>query len=205
MTRMRVLEVAMHEFTKNSFNDVQARDIAKKAGVAHGIVFHYFNNKRTLFIESVQVMAERLFDVPDTTENLAPYYRIRKNLSALFTRMAENEDLFLAYVRNSSALENDPDVMQTLTKYEYQIMSWLFDEDQNFTLENSIPMRFLHIVHSSVDRLVAEWIAQKYPHSIEDLVEAALEIVIGGMKAAQHFEPSPILEKTIEIISVKPS
>jgi len=114
LTHERVLNVAMLEFANRTFEEVQVGEIAEKAEVAHGMVFHYFNNKRGLYLESVKAISQLLFDIPEPDPALKSNYRIRANQTSLFMRMINNEELFLGYVRNSMALESDPDAGKIL-------------------------------------------------------------------------------------------
>ncbi|WP_247563440.1 helix-turn-helix domain-containing protein [Bradyrhizobium sp. 188] len=40
--RDRILEVATRLFTQRPFDEISAEDIAREAGLAHGLTFHYF-------------------------------------------------------------------------------------------------------------------------------------------------------------------
>ena len=58
--RERILSAATKLFTKKPFNEISATDIAKDAGVAHGLTFHYFGSKERLYEEVSQTAANNL-------------------------------------------------------------------------------------------------------------------------------------------------
>lgn len=58
--RERILEVATRLFTQRPFDEISAEDIAREAGVAHGLTFHYFGSKAKLYEEISQAAADRL-------------------------------------------------------------------------------------------------------------------------------------------------
>jgi AcrR family transcriptional regulator len=58
--RNRILEVATRLFTRRPFDEISAVDIAREAGVAHGLTFHYFGSKAKLYEEISQLAADRL-------------------------------------------------------------------------------------------------------------------------------------------------
>jgi AcrR family transcriptional regulator len=59
-SRDKIVEAATKLFTQTGFQDVPVEDIARLAGVAHGLVFHYFGTKAKLYEEVSQAAADRL-------------------------------------------------------------------------------------------------------------------------------------------------
>lgn len=52
-TRQVILEAATQEFAERGYFDVSIRDIARRAGVAQGLAYHYFDSKESLFAAQV--------------------------------------------------------------------------------------------------------------------------------------------------------
>lgn len=46
--RDRIINAALEEFSKNSFDKASTNNIVKNAGISKGLIFHYFNNKKSL-------------------------------------------------------------------------------------------------------------------------------------------------------------
>ncbi|MGK0466517.1 MAG: TetR/AcrR family transcriptional regulator [Clostridium sp.] len=46
----KILEASISEFADNGFEKASTNEIVKKAGISKGILFHYFKNKKNLFI-----------------------------------------------------------------------------------------------------------------------------------------------------------
>ena len=63
-TRRRILDAAVELFSQRGYESVAAGDVAERAGVAHGLVFHHFGNKRGLYLEAVREISDRLFGLP---------------------------------------------------------------------------------------------------------------------------------------------
>lgn len=53
--RQQIFSCAQRLFAERPYEDVSATDIAAAAGVARGLINHYFGNKRGLFLEIVRV------------------------------------------------------------------------------------------------------------------------------------------------------
>ncbi len=47
--RDKIINSALEEFSKNSFEKASTNNIVKKAGISKGLLFHYFSNKRELY------------------------------------------------------------------------------------------------------------------------------------------------------------
>ena len=65
--RRVILDAAVRVFARQGFNGCRVSDIADEAGVAYGLVYHYFRSKDavldTLFLERWEVMLELIRDV----------------------------------------------------------------------------------------------------------------------------------------------
>jgi TetR/AcrR family transcriptional regulator, fatty acid metabolism regulator protein len=67
--RQQILDAAVRVFARQGFHTCRVSDIAAQAGVAHGLVYHYFPSKEavldTLFLERWDVLLEAIA----TTDN----------------------------------------------------------------------------------------------------------------------------------------
>ncbi|MBE7192913.1 MAG: TetR/AcrR family transcriptional regulator [Gordonia polyisoprenivorans] len=59
-TRARLIDVAIEVFSDTDYDQVAVADIAARAKVAHGLLFHYFGNKRGIYLAAVRATAEQL-------------------------------------------------------------------------------------------------------------------------------------------------
>lgn len=81
--RDRIFEAATRLFTQRPFDEILAEDIAREAGVAHGLTFHYFGSKTKLYEEISQVAADRLDQIHiRATRKGAPSEKLRGFLVA---------------------------------------------------------------------------------------------------------------------------
>ena len=65
--RRAILDAAVRVFARQGFHGCRVSDIADEAGVAYGLVYHYFRSKDevldTLFLERWNVMLEVIRDL----------------------------------------------------------------------------------------------------------------------------------------------
>ena len=60
VTRRKLLDAAVEHFSAHHFDDVATSDITESAGVAQGLLFHYFENKRGIYLEALRDAAAKL-------------------------------------------------------------------------------------------------------------------------------------------------
>jgi len=65
--RRAILDAAVRVFARQGFNGCRVSDIAEEAGVAYGLVYHYFDSKEevldTLFLERWDVLLHAIVEV----------------------------------------------------------------------------------------------------------------------------------------------
>jgi AcrR family transcriptional regulator len=65
--RRQILDAAVRVFARQGFHACRVSDIADEAGVAYGLVYHYFQSKEqvldTLFLERWEILLEAIRDV----------------------------------------------------------------------------------------------------------------------------------------------
>ena len=69
--RRMILDAAVRVFARQGFNTCRVSDIADEAGVAYGLVYHYFRSKDevldTLFLERWNVLLEAIREIDART------------------------------------------------------------------------------------------------------------------------------------------
>src|SRR5690554_129016 len=70
--RNRILNAALKEFAHKGFDDASTNVIVKEAGISKGLLFHYFNTKRELFLflfdYSTDVIKQEYYGLINTEE-----------------------------------------------------------------------------------------------------------------------------------------
>ncbi|MBA3508965.1 MAG: helix-turn-helix transcriptional regulator, partial [Thermoleophilaceae bacterium] len=72
--RRLILDAAVTVFARKGFHHCRVSDVADEAGVAYGLVYHYFSSKEEilneLFLERWQIMLDAIAAI-DSRESLA--------------------------------------------------------------------------------------------------------------------------------------
>ena len=94
LRKSQILGAALKVFCEKGYKNTYVDDVCKKAGVSHGLFYHYFDNKETLFHE---VMRQRHHVIHDDMINelkAVSSYRDKLKLiiNALFDNMKNDEN-----------------------------------------------------------------------------------------------------------------
>lgn len=70
--RAPILNAALKEFARKGFDDASTNEIVKEAGISKGLLFHYFNTKKELFLflfdYSVEILKTEYLALLNTDE-----------------------------------------------------------------------------------------------------------------------------------------
>ncbi|MEH7886299.1 TetR/AcrR family transcriptional regulator [Bacillus sp. JJ1609] len=68
----RILNAALKEFAQKGYDNASTNEIVKSAGISKGLLFHYFNNKKELYLflynHFVKVLTQEFFNELDFSE-----------------------------------------------------------------------------------------------------------------------------------------
>jgi AcrR family transcriptional regulator len=95
-TREKLIQAARKCLLEIGHSATTVKEIAKSAGVNHGLVHHYFGSKENLFVEILSLeweefdrKAEKIFGREDLIEFLIDHLFMNARLFAEFTAMAQ--------------------------------------------------------------------------------------------------------------------
>ncbi|MBW8481972.1 TetR/AcrR family transcriptional regulator [Actinomadura parmotrematis] len=98
--RALILDAAAELFTARPFDEVTTSEVARRAGVAYGLVAHHFGSKRGLYLAVVEAAAERLRAVHEAPQaDGPPAERLRDALTRHVAHIDAHARGFLALMR----------------------------------------------------------------------------------------------------------
>ena len=107
--RQAIIDAARALFATRPYDQVTTTEIAKKAGVAYGLIAHHFENKRGLYLAVMSQIADEIADVqlspPPPGSSLAG--RLRHALRHQIAYIDTHADTFIPLMRG--ALGADPE------------------------------------------------------------------------------------------------
>lgn len=119
----RILNAALKEFAQKGYENASTNEIVKAAGISKGLLFHYFNNKKELYLflynHFVEVLAEEFFNELDFTER--DIFERLKNLMKLKNRLIIRHPEVFNFMMKAS-LEEAEEVSSELNSTTTELM-----------------------------------------------------------------------------------
>lgn len=124
--REQILAAAVRLFGERSYDEVSTTDLAQAAGVARGLLNHYFGTKRDLYLEVVR----RMVTIPDWARITSGRGDRRELIDAcvswLLDAISRNSGAWLAAV-GAAGVGQSPDVVQILVQADEQAADRVID------------------------------------------------------------------------------
>ncbi len=112
--RRQILAAARELFSEHGYSATSTTDIAAAAGVARGLINHYFGTKRELYVEVVREMVRFPSPpAPDYFDGATPAQRLEESIDGWLEMVSRNREAWLAAV-GAEGLGRDPEIEAVL-------------------------------------------------------------------------------------------
>jgi AcrR family transcriptional regulator len=112
--RREILAAARKLFSERGYSAVSTTELANEAGVARGLINHYFGTKRELYVEVVREMVRfRSQPVPEYVDGATPRQRLEESIERWLEMVARNREAWLAAI-GAEGLGRDPEIEAVL-------------------------------------------------------------------------------------------
>jgi AcrR family transcriptional regulator len=196
-TRQRLIAAAVDLFSAHSYDDVAAADIAKAAGVAHGLLFHYFGSKRGIYLQAIGEAVDQLDEAFSFKAGLPPSQQLRRALTSNLRYLSRRRGLALRLVLGGRGA--DPEAWEVFEAARWRALgataAMLGLDPDNHALR--ITGR---AAVAAIDEASVCWLNNQQQFSIETMVEYMIELLAAGMRSAATLDPS--LDTTVAIQSL---
>lgn len=110
--RADLLRVGLELFAEHAFDELSIDDIARRAGVAKGLLYYYFGSKRGFYVEVVRTAAADLRARWDTDPSEPPAVRLLSGLEAYVVYARDHAAGYRALM--AGGIGTDPEVRSVL-------------------------------------------------------------------------------------------
>lgn len=94
--RQRLLDIGLEVFGESAYDQLSAQDIARRAEISHGLLFHYFGSKRGFYVAVIREAADRLLERSQAALEATP--------DGVDATQFVQLDVFLGFVEDNSGL-----------------------------------------------------------------------------------------------------
>ena len=195
--RRLILNAAVRVFARQGFHACRVSDIADEAGVAYGLVYHYFASKDevldTLFLERWNVMLELIRDVD--TQALPVREKLGAIASFIIDSYRHDPDLMKVIIVEVTRAANSFGNTHIGTIREaYELIGGMISKAQEEgVFKAEIEARFAAMAfYGAIEQLLTGWIFGLLPEGEEHFERAkwlVVETVCGGLETSAVPEP----------------
>lgn len=111
--REEILKAAILVFSQKGYHDTSISDIIKKAGIARGTFYLYFENKRQIFdsiLDNLLIEIDHCIKKIDIGKDRpSPLEQLKANLTRIFTLLVKNPELSRILLRHATGLDEESD------------------------------------------------------------------------------------------------
>lgn len=119
----RILNAALKEFSQKGYENASTNEIVKSAEISKGLLFHYFNNKKELYLflynHFVEVLKEEFFNELDFSER--DIFERLKSLMILKSKLMVRHPEVFDFMMSAS-MEASEEVKETLNSTNTELM-----------------------------------------------------------------------------------
>lgn len=95
--KKQFLRVALDEFIEKGYYGTSTREIARKANASSGLLFHYFNNKESIYFELIKIGVKEMKNNTEMAMK-APYEYLFQTIKNTFEQLESNPYFGKMYV-----------------------------------------------------------------------------------------------------------
>jgi AcrR family transcriptional regulator len=188
--RRRILEAAVRVFARRGFHASRVGDIAEEAGVAHGLLYHYFSSKdevlQTVFRENWAELLERFEQVEASDEPADE--KLHGLLKILLRTWRNDPDLVTVMVREvgrSAHLASQVEVIgQGFAVIERVIRQ---GQGEGVFRAELDPRLASWVVYGGLEEILTGWVMGRLPDGDEEVARAErtiVDVVLRGLGTA---------------------
>jgi TetR/AcrR family transcriptional regulator, fatty acid metabolism regulator protein len=188
--RRYLLDAAVRVFARKGFHAARVGDIAEEAGVAHGLLYHYFKSKdqvlEAVFHENWSVLLARIASVEETDEPAVD--QLRHIATIVLRTWLHLPDVVRVVIRefgrSPELADRIGELAQPIDVIQRVIARGIERGEFRADLDPAVAAT---VVYGSIDELLTAWVLDRLPAGEEDVAVAEqtlLEVTLRGLQSA---------------------
>jgi TetR/AcrR family fatty acid metabolism transcriptional regulator len=201
--RRQILDAAVRVFARQGFHGCRVSDIADEAGVAYGLVYHYFDSKEevldTLFLERWDVLLAAIAEV-DAREGIAARDKLHEIASFIVDSYRHDPELMtVIIVEVTRAANSFGRTHLAKIREAYDGIAEIVSKGQaDGTFASAVDPDFAALAfYGAIEQILTGWIFDLLPRGDTEYERAkqfVVETVCGGLDAGR---PEPASQRAL--------
>ena len=188
--RRQLLDAAVRVFARKGFHASRVGDIAEEAGVAHGLLYHYFKSKdqvlEAVFHENWSILVARIESVEETDEPAAD--QIRHIAAIVLRTWLHLPDVVRVVIQEFGRSPELGERIGELTLPIDALRRVIVRGIERGEFRKDIDPAFAAtVVYGSIDELLTAWVLGRLPSDEEAVARAEqtlVEVILLGLRDA---------------------
>ena len=185
--RTRILDAAIRVFAEHGYHEARVGDIAEDAGVAHGLLYHYFASKddvlRTIFVENWGQLIARFRAVEVANE---PAGEKLEGIAKILLRTWRNDPALVTVMVREVARSHQLQDRVDEVREAFAIVQRIVEEGQAAgVFRRDVDARLASwLFYGGLEEVLTGWVLGQLPDSEDDVASAertAVDVALRGL------------------------
>jgi TetR/AcrR family transcriptional regulator, fatty acid metabolism regulator protein len=178
--RKLILDAAIRVFAEHGYHGSRVGDIAEDAGVAHGLLYHYFASKedvlRTIFVENWGQLIARFRAVEASHE---PAQDKLDGIAKILLRTWRNDPALVTVMVREVARSHELEAQVEDVREAFGIIQRVIEEGQaSGAFRPDVDARLASwVVYGALEEILTGWVLGQLPDSEEDVAKAERTLI----------------------------
>ena len=178
--RKLILDAAIRVFAEHGYHGSRVGDIAEDAGVAHGLLYHYFASKedvlRTIFVENWGQLIARFRAVEASHE---PAQDKLDGIAKILLRTWRNDPALVTVMVREVARSHELEAQVEDVREAFGIIQRVIEEGQaTGAFRPDVDARLASwVVYGALEEILTGWVLGQLPDSEEDVAKAERTLI----------------------------
>jgi len=192
--RRQILDAAVRAFAKKGYHASRVSDIAEEAGVAYGLVYHYFESKdavlESIFRDMWGMMVAAINAVEDVEES--PREQLRKSCAIVLRTWRDYPDVVRVLVREVARSGEQLQREVEEISHAFEALQRIVErgQAQNVFRDDISPRLASWVIYGALEEILTGWVLGRLPGDDDDIKEAE-RAVVGILCDGLIDRPSP--------------
>ncbi len=186
--RRQILDAAVKVFARSGFHTSRVGDIAEEAGVAYGLVYHYFKSKEelleTIFRDTWTLMLARVHEVEGS--GVPAREQVRQVTALLLRTWRRDPDLVRVLVREVTRSPHVQQEIEEITQAMQALQRIIAKGQETGEFRPQLDPRLSAVVfYGALDEILTGWVLGQLPDTDEDIAKAednVVQLLVDGMR-----------------------
>jgi TetR/AcrR family transcriptional regulator, fatty acid metabolism regulator protein len=197
--RRLILDAAITVFARQGFHHCRVSDVADEAGVAYGLVYHYFDSKEEmlneLFLERWQIMLDAIAEI-DAHDELTPREKLHQVAGFIIDSYRHEPALMKVIIVEVTRAANSFGRLhlEKIREAYARIADIVESARRAGDFKQDISAQFAAMCfYGAIEQLLSGWIFDLLPQTEEEFERAktlVVETICGGLEVSPSGAPA---------------